>query len=113
MTRADPAEMYQLHARMCQALSDPNRLLIINELRDGPLSVGAIAAGLGLSQPNASRHLAILKERGIVRARRSGSTVHYSLAGHQVVEALDLLRAFMLDQLEQRTRAAREAPSVG
>jgi ArsR family transcriptional regulator len=113
MTRADAAEIYQLHARICQALADPKRLLIINELRSGSRSVGELAASLELSQPNTSQHLAVLKERGIVVARRAGSNVHYSLRGDQVLTALDLLRDFMVDDLEQRSQAARDSQKPG
>jgi DNA-binding transcriptional ArsR family regulator len=41
---------------------DPKRLLIINELRDGPMAVGDIAGALQISQPNVSRHLAVLRD---------------------------------------------------
>ena len=64
-----------------QAIADPKRLLIIDALRDGERSVGEIAEGLGLSQPNTSQHLAVLRERKVVTATRSGTTVFYSLNG--------------------------------
>jgi ArsR family transcriptional regulator len=107
-TRDDMAEIVRLHARVCQALADPKRLLIINELRDGSRSVGQIAESLEISQPNCSQHLAVLKERGIVTAQRSGNTINYSLRGHQVLEALDLLRDFMVEHLEQRGSVLRQ-----
>lgn len=62
------------------ALADPERLLIINEPRDGPRPAGDIADALGVSQPNVSRHLAILRDRGFVTTQRFGSSIHYALA---------------------------------
>ena len=98
MSRVDAVEIYELHARVCKALADAKRLLIINELRDGPRTVGELADVLGIPQANASQHLAILRDRGIVTARRSGSNIHYSLTSRKVIEAIDLLYEFMTER---------------
>ena len=98
MSRAEAVEFYELHARVCKAIADAKRLLIINELRDGPRSVGELADALGIPQANASQHLAILRDRGIVTTRRAGSTIHYSLTSSKVVEAIDLLYQFMTER---------------
>jgi DNA-binding transcriptional ArsR family regulator len=102
----DAAEINELHARVCKALADPTRLLIINGLRDGPRSVGEIADGLEISQPNVSRHLALLRDRGIVTTQRVGSSIFYELTSPKIVRAVDLLREFMAEELGWR-------PSVG
>jgi ArsR family transcriptional regulator len=98
MERADAAEMYELYARVCKAIADQKRLLIINELRNGPRTVGELVAALGISQPNASQHLGMLRDRGIVRTRRAGSKVYYALTSLKVVEAVDLLCEFMAER---------------
>ncbi|MBI3688682.1 MAG: winged helix-turn-helix transcriptional regulator [Actinobacteria bacterium] len=97
--RARPDELYELHARICKAIADPKRLCILNELRDGPRSVGEIASALGFSQPNTSQHLAILRSRGILTSSRSGPTIYYALRTTKVIEAVDLLREFMAEVL--------------
>ncbi|NKQ54396.1 winged helix-turn-helix transcriptional regulator [Amycolatopsis sp. K13G38] len=102
MRKTDRAELTELHARICKALADPTRLLIINELRDGRRSVGEIADELRISQPNASRHLAVLRDRGIVATERAGSTIFYALTSNKVVGAVDLLREFMAEELGVR-----------
>ena len=61
------AQLQELHARVCKAIADPKRLMIINELRDRELSVGDICDALDLGQSNVSQHLAILRERGMWR----------------------------------------------
>ncbi len=99
------AGISELHARVCKALADPKRLLIINELRDGPRSVGDLAEALGISQPNVSRHLAMLRDRGFVTAERFGSSVHYGLASPKILRAMDLLREFMTEELGGRPTA--------
>ena len=99
---ASAAEISELHARVCKALADPTRLLIINELRDGARSVGDIAEALEISQPNVSRHLALLRDRGIVTTQRAGSSVFYALTSDKIVRAVDLLREFMAEELGWR-----------
>ena len=54
------------------------------------MSVGDIADALGISQPNASQHLSLLRDRGIVTAQRSGSTIYYALTSQKIVQAVDL-----------------------
>jgi ArsR family transcriptional regulator len=99
---ATAAEISELHARICKALADPTRLLIINELRDGARPVGDIAEALEISQPNVSRHLALLRDRGIVTTQRAGSSVFYALTSDKIVRAVDLLREFMAEELGWR-----------
>ncbi len=98
------AQLQELHARICKAIADPKRLMIINELRDRELSVGDLCEALGLTQSNASQHLAILRERGIVNSHRVGTSVYYSLRSQKVVMAVDLLREFLADDLAEQGR---------
>lgn len=104
MDREIAAQLQDLHARVCKAIADPKRLMIINELRDRELSVGDLCEALGVSQSNASQHLAILRERGIVTSHRVGTSVYYSLRSQKVVMAVDLLRDFLADELAEQGR---------
>lgn len=101
-------EVYQLHAEICQGLSDPNRILILYGLRDGPRKVGDLADSLGLSQPTVSRHLKVLRDRRMVWTKREGTTIYYGIADARVIAALDLLRQVLAGVLEQRTALAEE-----
>ena len=94
-------ELNQLHASVCKGLADPKRLLIINVLRNGEMSVGEICEELGLPQANVSQHLAIMRERGLVKARKDGQFVFYSLTTLKIVEAVDLLRQVMAMHFEE------------
>ena len=94
-------ELNQLHASVCKGLADPKRLLIINALRDGEMSVGEICEELELPQANVSQHLAIMRERGLVNARKDGQFVFYSLTTMKIVEAVDLLRQVMAMHYEE------------
>ena len=94
-------ELNQLHASVCKGLADPKRLLIINVLRNGEMSVGEICEQLELPQANVSQHLAIMRERGLVNARKDGQFVFYSLTTMKIVEAVDLLRQVMAMHYEE------------
>ncbi|GAA2142582.1 hypothetical protein GCM10009844_13900 [Nocardioides koreensis] len=97
MDEALESELRELHARVCKAIADPKRLLIISLLRDGERSVGDICDELRVSQSNASQHLAMLRERGIVSSRRAGTTVYYSLRSDKILRAIDLMREFVAE----------------
>ena len=62
-----------------QTLADPTRRAIFERLcRDGELTVGALTAQAGVSQPAVSKHLGVLKQAGLVRDRQAGRQTHYS-----------------------------------
>ena len=106
MDRALVEEVNLLHAQMCQGLADPTRILILYFLADGPHYVTELAKMLEVSQPTVSRHLKVLRDRGLVTATRDGNTVHYALHDRRVIQALDLLRAVMVDMLAERAKLA-------
>ena len=95
-------EVTQLHADFCTALADTRRLLIIYALSEGGMNVTDLSEQLDISQPSTSRHLKILRERGLVQATREGTTVTYELTDDRLIQALDLLRTIMRDQLMYR-----------
>ncbi|WP_261301428.1 ArsR/SmtB family transcription factor [Paenibacillus andongensis] len=61
------------------ALAEPNRLRIVELLLEGPLTVGDIAEGLGLRQPQASKHLRVLLEAGLVEVQAVANRRNYKL----------------------------------
>lgn len=71
-----------------RALAEPNRLQIVELLRSGPLSVGEISERLGLRQPQASKHLRILSDAGIVEVHAVANRRIYKLR-HQAFQELD------------------------
>jgi DNA-binding transcriptional ArsR family regulator len=95
-------EINLLHAQICQGLADPNRILILYLLADGPRYVTELAEMLKVSQPTVSRHLKVLRDRSLVTATREGNTVNYALRDRRIIQALDLLRAVMTDVLTER-----------
>ncbi len=78
-------------SRFFRALGDETRLRIVALLAHGELCVCHLEQALGLSQPNASRQLGILKAAGIVASRRDGSWVYYAIAAQPSETARQLL----------------------
>ena len=95
-------EVNQLHAEICAGLADPNRIMILYTLSQSPRNVTELCNELNMPQPLVSRHLKILRERGMVTTERRGTVIIYSLGDRRVVDALDLLRSAMRDVLARR-----------
>lgn len=90
-------EMSELHARFCRGLGDPKRLLIIAALRDGEKSVGELTRYVGATHSNVSQHLGMLRDLGLVLARRVDNSVLYRLSDPRLAEVVELLRAIQAD----------------
>jgi ArsR family transcriptional regulator len=98
--------LFEIQAEICQTLSQPKRLMLVHELRNGEKSVGHLSSILGISQPNVSQHLAILRKRGIVTTKREGATIYYRLSSPRIGEACDLVHSFLTEQLENSRELA-------
>jgi DNA-binding transcriptional ArsR family regulator len=101
-------EIVQLEANFCAALSDPTRIFILYALGEKALNVTELTNELGIPQPTTSRHLKILRERGLVYTERQGTVIIYHLADQRVTQALDLLRSAMRDRLTQQASLVEE-----
>jgi len=101
-------EIIQLEADFCAALSEPTRIFILYALNEQPLNVTEITNELGIPQPTISRHLKVLRERGLVYTERQGTVITYHLADKRIIEALDLLRATMRDRMALRANLINE-----
>ncbi len=100
-------------------LSDPTRLRIVERLRGGEKSVGALVSTLAVCQPGISRHLRILHDRGFVRVRAEGQRRLYSLQPQPfrdidrwIHDYRDLVedRLDRLEQLVESDRAESHSP---
>ena len=79
-------------AQLLKALGNEQRLHILCNLLDGPLSVGELNQRLDLSQSALSQHLALLREMDLVETRREAQTIYYSLPDGPVVRVMALLQ---------------------
>lgn len=99
-------ELYSLKAKLCKTFADPKRLIIIDELRQGETTVGDLARLLEFPQAVVSRHLAILRDKGVVQYRREGTSVYYSLSDPKIGDACDMVHQILLDQIEKNRELA-------
>jgi ArsR family transcriptional regulator len=91
----------QFKAEFFQALAHPTRIAIVEQLRDGELSAGALIGRLGIEQANASQHLAVLRAKNIVISRKSGNQVFYAVRDPLIIEVLDVMRRYFHTQLSE------------
>ncbi len=99
-------ELYRLKAKLCKTFADPTRLIMIEELRGGEKSVNELIRLLDIPQAAVSRHLAVLRDRGVVQTRRKGNVVFYSLTDLKIGEACDLIHNILLNQIEKNRQLA-------
>jgi ArsR family transcriptional regulator len=103
-------EITALQADVLRALAYPRRLEILHRLADGPTEVGTLAAELGISQPNASQHLSVMRAAGVVEAERIGREVLYRVSDPDLVLACQTMRRVLerrLDRLASLTAGLR------
>ena len=88
-----------MQADICQLLANPKRLQILNLLKWGELSVGAMVQSLGVAKANLSQHLSLMRQRGILATRRQGTTIYYRLAIPHITEACEIMREVLHEVL--------------
>ena len=93
--------IFELHAKVCKALSHSKRLEIIDLLRDEKeMGVSEMAERIGITKANVSQHLSLMRQQNIVKTRRYGVAILYSLANPKILLAYDALRKALKEQLE-------------
>lgn len=96
------AEFYCMHSELCKTLANDKRQMILGALRDDELSVGQLVERTGISQANLSQHLSIMRSHGVVRARRDGTHVFYSISNPKLIQAFDLITEVMQESIDER-----------
>lgn len=99
---------YQLEANLCYGFVDPTRILILYALNEHPHNVTELTQQLQTSQPKVSRHLKVLRDLGMVRTTRQGTTITYELADCRLIDALDILRGVLRDSVTDKASLLAE-----
>jgi ArsR family transcriptional regulator len=100
-------------ASIFQALSHPTRIAILEVLRDGEVSARTIQEKLSIEQANLSQHLAILRSRQIVKNRKDGNQVFYSIRNPVLLEVLDIMRRYFQTNLADAIKMLEEVDREG
>ncbi len=103
-------EMQQRVVALTQALADPLRLDILRKLMGGPATVSQLTVLTGATQSNISNHLALLRERGLVRATRDGRQMLYEVQNPGVASLIEALIA--LAQAPEKPAPERVSPPL-
>ena len=103
------SNFYNLHAEICKTISNPNRQAILDNLRDGEMSVTELVNRTGISQANLSQHLSILRSKGVVNTRRDGNNIYYSISNAKIIQAYDLLTEVLQDSYKVNQKTVRDA----
>ncbi|TML05580.1 MAG: winged helix-turn-helix transcriptional regulator [Actinobacteria bacterium] len=99
------------YAQALQALGDPTRRSVLEQLRDGPRPVGEIAARLPVSRPAVSQHLRVLKEAGLVTERQNGTRRLYRVDPDGLAGLREYLEGFWEEALASFKVAAETEES--
>jgi ArsR family transcriptional regulator, virulence genes transcriptional regulator len=78
-------------ATLLRLLGNERRLMVLCQLANGELSVGALQSRVGLSQSALSQHLALLREDGVVETRRERQTIYYRIVDHAALRVIETL----------------------
>jgi len=103
---SDPVR--EVKANLFRVLGHPARVRILELLREGERSVGALQTELGLDSGGTSQHLAALRRIGLVESRREGTSVYYRVDDERVFDLLAVGRAIITRQLAEQQSILRE-----
>jgi ArsR family transcriptional regulator, virulence genes transcriptional regulator len=100
--------IYNLQAEISKTLAHPLRLAILHVLKDGERTVNELLDIVGASQSNISQHLALMRQRQIVKTHKVGSSVYYRVANPKIGQACDTMREVLMEQLSQKQEIAKK-----
>jgi ArsR family transcriptional regulator len=103
--------IHEAKATLFRVLGHPARVRILELLREGEWSVGALQSELGLDSGGTSQHLASLRRIGLVVSRRDGTSVYYRVEDEQVFELLAVGRALITRRLAEQQSLLHELES--
>jgi DNA-binding transcriptional ArsR family regulator len=95
-----PDPLVELIARRFRVLGEPMRIRLLDALRDGPLTVGALQEATGATQQNVSKHLGVLFEAGLVTRAKERTSVRYEIADPAVFELCEQVCGGLRRQLD-------------
>lgn len=98
----------EFKAGIFQALAHSSRIAIVDQLRNGEVSVGQLCEKVGLEQANASQHLSVLRAKHIVETRKEGNQIFYRLRNPLVGEMLELMRQYFFENMQEATKLLKK-----
>jgi ArsR family transcriptional regulator len=96
--------VFKLKADFFKALAHPLRLALIERLKNGEMSVGQLVSALEVEQSSISKHLAILKQAGILHSRQEKVTVYYTIRDQDIFKVLNPIIDILGKKLKESER---------
>lgn len=101
MPRPLPEPLVEMIAQRFRVIGEPLRIRLLDNLRDGEMTVGELVEKTGAGQQNVSRHLGVLHQAGIIGRRKDGNFVRYSIADESVFEICELVCGGLREQVTE------------
>lgn len=98
-----------MQSDVCKTLASPKRIEILNALKEGEKTVSELVEILGVPKANVSQHLAVMRHKGILRFRREGINMYYSVSNRKVIEACLLMKEVLMEQMKEKGKLAEIA----
>lgn len=99
-------KLFELQSDICKTLASPKRIEILNALKDGEKTVSQLVEILGVPKANVSQHLAVMRYKGILKTRREGINIYYSVSNQKVIDACALMREVLMEHMKERGKLA-------
>lgn len=97
-----------MHADVCKALAHPIRIEVIDVLKDKEMTFGEIILKTGVAKSNASQHLTVMVQKGILSYRKQGLYVYYKLSSTKVYEAFYIMREVLKERLQRQSKLLKK-----
>ncbi len=101
-------KIFEMHAEICKVFTNPKRLEIISLLREGEKTVNELTELAGVPQANVSQHLTVLRQNNVVTTRRNGPNIYYKIANPKILQACDLMKEVLLEQLKENEKLVKK-----
>ncbi|HAR62585.1 MAG: transcriptional regulator [Candidatus Margulisiibacteriota bacterium] len=105
----DEKQLYKIHADFCKFMGNPKRIEILFLLGEAELCVDDIAKKMGIRVPNVSQLLSLMREKGVVEIRREGTRIFYRLSNPKVLQACQIMKDVMFEQMEKKMQVIKSA----
>jgi DNA-binding transcriptional ArsR family regulator len=102
----------ELIAARFRALSEPMRLRLLNVLMQGERTVGQLVEASGSGQANVSKHLAVLKDAGMVGTRKEGLSTFCYIADPMVNDLCEMMCCRLREEMEEKAKALAFNPDI-
>jgi ArsR family transcriptional regulator len=96
--------IFKLQAEICKIFANDKRLGIIDLLKSREMSNSELMQKTGLNKVTMSQHMNVLKSKGVIVARREGVQLYYRIANPKIIQACNLMREVLIEQLQEREK---------